>query len=326
MKRCAFLTMASLDGYVSDDALVAAPLAARGWKVEFVDWRSDADWSAFDLAVIRSTWDYHRRLDEYLETLASIAAATRLLNDLGTVRWNARKTYLNDLAERGVDIVPTWFGELLDGERLERLFARFDTDELVVKPSVGANAIDTRRIPRNSDRIQFSGPGNSDRHRFSNSDRIRFSGNSDRHQFSSPGARESRATVPAVFDGRQVMVQPFLRGVVEEGEFSLVYFAGELSHAILKTPRAGDFRVQEEHGGTIVAVEPEPELAAAGRAVLDRLDQTPLYARIDLVRSAPRSFQAMEVELIEPSLYLRTDEAAPERFADAIAAVEVSRR
>ena len=118
---------------------------------------------------------------------------------------------------------------------------------------------------------------------------------------------------------REFMAQPFLTHVESEGEYSLCYFNGELSHTILKTPKPLDFRVQEEHGGAIRAVEAGPELRAAGATVLRALGSTPLYARADFVRANDEAgFWLIELELIEPSLYLRMDAGAPERFARAL--------
>ena len=115
------------------------------------------------------------------------------------------------------------------------------------------------------------------------------------------------------------MVQPFLSHVNTEGEFSLCYFNGKLSHTILKTPKVHDFRVQEEHGGVIRAVEAEGGLSEAGDIALRALDSVPLYARADFVRANDGDgFWLMELELIEPSLYLRMDARAPERFAQAL--------
>ena len=113
------------------------------------------------------------------------------------------------------------------------------------------------------------------------------------------------------------MVQPFMSGIVHEGEFSLFYFSGTYSHAILKTPKPHDFRVQEEHGGRIRATEPTQELLAAGAKVIQLLDAELLYARVDFV-SDEDELVLMELELIEPSLYLRMNDSAPARFAAAI--------
>ena len=115
-------------------------------------------------------------------------------------------------------------------------------------------------------------------------------------------------------------MQPFERGIVEEGEFSMIYLNGAHSHSVLKVPKRGDFRVQEEHGSEIVAVTPEPALLAAGDAAIAAVGQKLLYARADFVRSGD-AFRLMELELVEPAIYLRTDPGAPERFAEAVAAL-----
>ena len=115
------------------------------------------------------------------------------------------------------------------------------------------------------------------------------------------------------------MAQPFLDAIPVEGEFSLFYFNGEHSHTTLKRPKVADFRVQEEHGGSSVATEAEPALLTAGDRVLRSLGEVPLYARADFVRAnGGHDFWLMELELIEPSLYLRLDPEAPERFAKAL--------
>jgi hypothetical protein len=98
----------------------------------------------------------------------------------------------------------------------------------------------------------------------------------------------------------------------------MMYFNGVHSHSILKSPKAGDFRVQEEYGSEIRLIEPEPALLKAGNAAIAAVGQKLLYARADLVRSDDM-FRVMELELVEPSLYLRIDPSAPDRFADAVA-------
>ena len=125
--------------------------------------------------------------------------------------------------------------------------------------------------------------------------------------------------VESYFANRPFLAQPFITHVVDEGEFSLCYFDGRHSHTLLKTPKKNDFRVQEEHGGFIRAVEPETALLEAGRKVMNSLEATPLYARADFVRAADKeSFWLMELELVEPSLYLRVDPEAPARFARSL--------
>ncbi|HEY3663837.1 MAG TPA: hypothetical protein VGL24_11850 [Chthoniobacterales bacterium] len=284
MLRCAFLTLGDSTGFVIDDELAYSPLAALGWRAEAVSWRAPGcDWRAFDAVVIRSTWDYIADPEAFLAVLAEIErAGAPLFNGLELVRWNIRKTYLRDLAERGVPVVPTIWRERLDPGELPALVEEIGGDEVVIKPVVGLNAQGVFRVNARS-------------------------------------AGRPGAELCAYYAGRAFMAQPFLSHVQGEGEFSLCYFNGVLSHAILKTPQAHDFRVQEEHGGVIRAVEPGSELRAAGETALRALGPAPLYARADFVRAneAP-GFWLMELELIEPSLYLRMDAGAPERFARAL--------
>jgi glutathione synthase/RimK-type ligase-like ATP-grasp enzyme len=284
MLHCAFLTLDDSTGFVIDDELAYAPLAALGWRVETISWRTPSpDWRAYDAVVIRSTWDYVDDPEAFLAVLAEVErSGTRLFNPLHLVRWNIRKTYLRDLATRGVPVVPTIWRDRLIPHELPVLVEELAADEVVIKPVVGLNA---RGVFRVNDR----------------------------------GARQPSAELCAYYANREFMAQPFLSHVSTEGEFSLSYFNGELSHAILKTPKPGDFRVQEEHGGAVRLVQAEAELLTAGEKALRALDSVPLYARADFVRANDNSgFWLMELELIEPSLYLRMDGGAPERFARAL--------
>ena len=293
-RRCAFLTLDDPTDFVIDDALAVVPLARLGWHVAHVPWRADADWGAFEAVVIRSPWDYQAAPDAFLATLDRIAAATRLLNGVRTVRWNLRKTYLRELAAAGVPIVPTVWRERLAPGDLPALFDAVGADEIVVKPVVGANASGAFRLPRAD--LQ---------------DAARV------------------AAVEAAYADVALMAQPFVPAVVAEGEFSVFAFGGTVSHAVLKTPKPRDFRVQEEHGGLITAVTPEPALLAAAQAAFDASEaatgEAPLYARADLVRAPDGIFWTMEVELIEPALYFRMDTAAPAAFAAAFDARMSSR-
>lgn len=284
MPRCAFLTLDDPTGYVIDDELAYEPLRALGWHVELIPWRRpDVRWGDYDAVVIRSTWDYQHDPAAFLEALGRIEGAdVPLYNRLDLVRWNLNKTYLRDLERRGLPVVPTlWLDRLAPGG-LAGIFEAIGADAIVVKPVVSANADGTFRIDRRT--------ADTEAHR-----------------------------IEMYFAERQLMAQPFVHAVVDEGEFSLFYFNGEFSHAILKTPREADFRVQEEHGGRIRPVEISAGLRSTGDAVLDTLEEPPLYARVDLVRANGNDdFRLMELELIEPALYFRMDAAAAARFARAL--------
>jgi hypothetical protein len=283
VRRIAFLTMHDPSGFVIDDELAVLPLARRGIQVETIPWDwPGIDWRQYALVVIRSTWDYQHKAREFLDVLEGIERlGVRLDNGSEIVRWNMQKSYLRDLAGRGVEIVPTFWREGLRRGELVPLFEELRSDEGVIKPVMSSNAQGAWRLDAKR-------------------------------------ARELAPEIEAYFAGRPLMMQPFERGITEEGEFSLVYLNGQHSHSLLKTPRRGDFRVQEEHGSAIVAITPEPALREAGDAAIAAVGQKLLYARVDLVRSG-NAFRVMELELVEPSMYLRIEPGAPDRFADAIA-------
>lgn len=282
MRRLAFLSMDSLDDFVQDDDLAIGPLAERGWATDLVSWRADVDWSPYEAVVIRTPWDYQDDPGRFLAVLGQIEAATVLENPLAIVEWNLRKTYLRELEAEGIAIVPTRWGRAGTASAIpDHVAALGAVDEVIVKPVVSANADRT-------------------------------------HRLAPDGVLAAAPTLAADFAARDYMVQPFLPAVVSEGEFSVFYFNGVYSHTILKTPKAQDFRVQEEHGGVIRGVEAEPALLAAGDAVLARIPPL-LYARADFVRHEGR-FLLMELELIEPALYFRMSEGAAARFAEAFVA------
>lgn len=268
-----------------DDEHALQPLRDLGWNPSVVSWRqTEIPWSDFDIVIIRSTWDYWDDVDGFLQVLQTIDTQTRLANPLDLVRWNLAKTYLRDLERQAVPIVPTLWKDHLDVQIVQACFAELASDEIVIKPVVGANGVDAFRLHSGMPVSEFE---------------------------------KVAARFPADAD-RAAMVQPFMPRILDEGEYSLFYFNGEYSHAILKVPAAGEFRSQEERGAEIRSVTPEKLLRSRVEQAMAILHPAPLYARIDLVRDAMDDFRVMELELIEPSMYLRTEAGAPARFARAI--------
>ncbi len=282
MRLCAFLTLDQRGDFVIDDEQAIEPLAAIGWRASTVSWRqTDIPWEDFDAVIIQSTWDYWNDVPSFLEVLAAINRKTRLANPLDLVHWNLAKTYLIDIEAQGIGIVPTLWPDAIEPPSFRAFFKCLETDELVVKPVVGANGEDAFRV-------------------------------------SAADSTERLEWIAGHFVGRGCMVQRFMSQVVSEGEFSLFFFAGEFSHAILKVPASSEFRSQEERGAEINLATPEDILLQRAREALSGIDPQPLYARLDFVRDDRGDFAVMELELIEPSMYLRMDPEAPARFARAI--------
>lgn len=284
MKRVAFVTYAGLPALTADDRAALGPLETLGVAVEPRVWGGDvAELSNFDAVVLRSCWDAHRRTREFLTWLARLhAAGARVLNAPDVVPWNIDKRYLLELERQGARIPAT---------RLLERGATVDARELldvgqgagvVVKPAVSLDGQDTFRFD----------------------------------------ARDHAAFAACVRDlvtTRDVLVQAFVPEIETRGETSLVFFQGRYSHSVIKRPRAGEFRVQEEYGGSRARVEPGREtLAEATRILAGGSWESLLYARVDGVETS-RGFVLMELELIDPMLFLLFDDGAPRRFAEALA-------
>lgn len=281
-KVCVFLSMEDLSGYVFDDDLLHGPLQEAGWKVVSLPWRAQVDWSAYEAVIIRTTWDYQKYPEEYIRVLEAIeASGTPLANASRVVRWNFDKRYLFELEAKGVEIVPAILVEApLTAAKLADAAEKHGASGIVAKPTVGATASETWRL-------------------------------------SGAEIENPPADLLATYSGKPCLVQPFIQSVVDHGEYSLHFFGGEFSHAILKSPASGDYRVQEEWGGIPRPIFPETNLLTAAQKVMAALPEPGLYARIDLVRTAHDTFAVMEAELIEPALYFRTDPSSPGKFVKA---------
>jgi O-ureido-D-serine cyclo-ligase len=300
LRRLALVTAAAARDLDEDlPPLDAALRAIPELRAIVVNW-DDAgiDWSGFDLALLRSTWDYSQRLPEFLDWVTRASVATTLLNPLAIVRWNTDKHYLHDLAEAGIATVPSVFVE--PGEDAALALRRFlqqyvpvsgppGSDEFVVKPAVGAGSRDAQRYHRD----------------------------------------EEVAALPHVqrlLDGRRsVLLQPYLERVDAHGETALIFFEGRFSHAIRKGPllRRGEGPTRALFAAEEITVR-EPaanELKLAERTLQVLPFPGPLlYARVDMIHEADGTPRVLELELTEPSLFFDHAPGSAQRFAQAIAA------
>lgn len=282
MPKCAFLSTDNLEGFFVYDELVKPHMAELGWEVDDVSWHDeDVDYNQYDVVIVRSTWDYQAHVDKFIQCLNKIEASSASLeNPFSLLTWNISKDYLQDLSQRSVPVLPSLWFESLEADFLQSAFEQLDTNEVVIKPMVSANADYTYRIKKSK-------------------------------------LSDSIDELLSVFAKRSGLIQAFEESILKEGEYSLFYFAGDYSHAILKQPKKDDFRVQEEHGGKLSAITPNKQMRALASQTLDNLPTPALYARIDIVNTQ-RGYELIEVELIEPSLYFSLDEGSAARFANAI--------
>ncbi|HEY3435810.1 MAG TPA: hypothetical protein VGK41_09175, partial [Solirubrobacterales bacterium] len=266
--RIAIATCAAYPQLKGDDELLCEALRRRGCEAASTVWDEDETaWGELDLCLVRSTWDYHDKHDEFLAWVRRVEAATALHNPADLIAWNSDKRYLRELAEAGVPTVPTLWVERDAEPDLEALLAEQSWDEAVVKPVVDLGAKNLRRVQAN----------------------------------------DAKDALAAVLERQEAMVQPFLPSLETEGELSLIYIEGELSHTVRKQPTPGDFRVQSIWGGVMAPARPEPRHIEVAEQALAGLEAPPLYARVDLVADLDGNPALIELELIEPNLYLSTD-------------------
>ena len=270
--------MDTLDGYTNDDDLAIGPLNDLGWDVDTVSWR-DKTVDWNDFEIV-----VIRSTWDYQSEPASFLEVLKKIESSDA------------LLENTLDIV-NW--------NLDKRYLR-DLSEKGVKvvPTIWDGVYDEVSF---GNWLEETG-----------ADEIIVKPTISATAQHTYRSRAFDPTLVSVFADCPFLVQPFLKSIVDEGEYSLFYFGGEYSHTILKAPKPKDFRVQEEHGGIITAVEPTSELLNAGRVVFDTISPVPLYARVDLVRDAVGNLAVMELELIEPALYLRMDPDSPRRFAAAL--------
>jgi glutathione synthase/RimK-type ligase-like ATP-grasp enzyme len=274
--RLALATSEDLPGVHTDDMHLADSLRRLGVDAIACTWsdRSVA-WTSFDAVLIRTTWDYFKRFDEFLHWLDALPVPT--INDLALLRWNSDKRYLLELEQRGVDVIAS---RIAPGARLHAALEGLRGRDVVVKPTVSGGAWHTVR------------------------------GVVGEAAFESALAR-----LPPQLD---YLLQPFVPEVVADGEWSLLFFDGEFSHAVVKRAARGDYRVQSVFGGSVEPRDPGAMILASARralaAVADLGHADHAYVRVDGVVVDGR-FLVMELEMIEPALFLADRPDAAERFA-----------
>jgi glutathione synthase/RimK-type ligase-like ATP-grasp enzyme len=282
LRRICFVTCRTWPEISESDRLVQRALEAQGATVEARAWNTpDAVWEGFDAIVLRSNWDYHFEPDAFVGWLDRLErAGARVFNPPALVRWNLTKAYLLELGRAGVPTVATVILEDESRAGLEAVMAARGWSRVVMKPVISASAHDTRLV-------------------------------------SAATLDEAAAALASGAMRRPVLIQPFVEEIQTRGEWSLIFIETEMTHAVLKRPAVGEFRVQPRLGGTVETPEPADAVRRVARAALAALPAPPLYARIDGVETAA-GFRIMEVEVNEPGLFFPHAPAAAQRFAEAL--------
>jgi hypothetical protein len=267
---------------VDEDKLLSEVLTELGVSHEIVIWSDpDVNWESFSGLLIKSTWDYFDYYPEFLEWIARMKLLNiPVWNSLDTILWNSSKEYLLEIEKKGFPVIS---GLILPAESkpdLNLIREKIQGETVVVKPLVSGGA-------KNTLKIQLS-----EWERYTQK-------------------------LEELLQEEDFLVQPFIPQVAEVGEYSLIFFNRQFSHAVLKTPAKSDFRVQHYYGGTIKEINPSPEMLASCQKLMDTYGAETLYGRVDGVE-INGVFHLMELELIEPYLFLALSEKAIPNYKEAL--------
>ncbi|TFV97888.1 glutathione synthetase [Algoriphagus kandeliae] len=261
---------------IDEDQILSGILKDLGFENEILPWSDPKiQWSDYDELLVKSVWDYFDYYPEFLEWLDRIdSLKIPVLNDLKTIRWNSNKRYLIEMAEKGFPVISGLVLEKGTKPDFSQIQKQMKSGLAVIKPLVSGGAKNTFKV-------------------------------------SVENWPEYASKLEELLKEEAFLVQPFVKEVAEVGEYSLIFFNGNFSHAVLKTPKKEDFRVQHYFGGTIQVIQPSAKMLQIAQSFVDQFAPESLYARVDGVE-INGEFYLMELELIEPYLFLGlTDQAIP---------------
>ncbi len=271
-----------IDNVLLEDELIINALETKGLKIYRTNWDNpDFDFTSTKYVLFRAIWDYFDRFPEFSKWLDGVSQKTKLINPAEQIVWNMDKHYLRDLENAGINIVKTDFIEVGDNRSLKQAISDSGWDHVILKPAVSGGARHTYKIK----------PGESDQHEVVFKDLI---------------------------SEEAMLIQPFINNIMEKGEVSFMVFGGKYSHAVLKKAKAGDFRVQDDHGGTIHDYEASAEEIEFVQNVMAKCKTVPVYGRVDVTWDNDGNLALVELEIIEPELWFRESSKSPEMLADAV--------
>ncbi len=266
----------------NEDDLLIDFLQTKGLKLEKEIWNDDCvKWENYELAIIKSPWDYFDLIEDFYAFLSKLENKNvKLLNPIDIVKWNADKHYLQDIEKAGLKVTPSIFLSKGDQVDLKPYFDQFKTQKFIVKPAVSGGSKNTFKV-------------------------------------TATNVDEVNEKLNSLIELEDFIVQPFLTEIEENGEWSFIFFGGKFSHALLKKAKAGDFRVQATFGGSVHPQEATAHLLKNVQAYIDQFAKGCLYARVDgaIVND---EFMLMELELIEPFLFLDTNKNALQNYYNAL--------
>ena len=275
-----------IDQYVQnvldEDGLLQSACERLGLKTFRTNWDNpDFDWSCTRYIVFRTTWDYFERFGEFSKWLNSVSAKTKLINSKDLIYWNLDKKYLIELEAKGVRIPPTIYVEKGDQRTLEEITKESGWSNFILKPAVSGAARHT-------------------------------------YKFSKGEEYKHEEVFQALIGEESMMLQEYQEQITTKGEVSYMLFGGKFSHAILKKAKSGDFRVQDDFGGTVHSYNPSEEEIKFAEFALSKCIEQPVYARVDVFWDNNDDLVLGELEMIEPELWFRERDVAADKCAEAI--------
>lgn len=282
-----YINPAQVDDYIqnvlTEDGLLKSALEDLGLKVSRKDWSDpDFDWSSTKSAVFRTTWDYFDRFEEFKRWLTQVEPLTQFFNPVSQIKWNMDKWYLNDLKERGVHIVDTLYIRKGEKRSLKEIINESGWVDIILKPTIAGAARHTYKL--NSQNVD-----------------------------------EYQEVFEDLIRNEDFMIQPFQYNIIEKGEISFMVIDGKFTHSILKKAKSGDFRVQDDFGGTVHNYTASEQEIHFAEEVVQACDPLPVYARVDVMWDNENRLAVSEVELVEPELWFRECNESAEALAKSIA-------
>lgn len=265
-----------------EDRLLKEALERKGLKAHRTYWDNpDFDWTRTRYAIFRTTWDYFDRIAEFMPWLEKTAELTHFINPISLLKWNMDKHYLRDLQQNGIEIPDTIFIEKGEKRALSEISKDKIWTEFILKPAISGAARHTYR-------------------------------------FSKQEIGKFESIFAALIANESMLLQEFQKNILTKGEIALMLFGGRFSHAVLKLAKAGDFRVQDDFGGTVHDYLPiEAEIYFAEK-VITTISPLPAYARVDIFWDNHDKAVLSELEMIEPELWFRKSENAANMLASHI--------
>ena len=265
-----------------EQELLKSAFEAQGLKVDITYWDNPTyEWQETKSVLFRTIWDYFERFDEFWEWLEQVKTKTRLINSYELIKWNIDKHYLKDLSSWGIETVPTYFADKGCNMKLHEIAKRNQWKDLVIKPAISASAFKTYKILANE-------------------------------------IQANEKLFNSLVQERNMLVQPYFETITQLGEASLMVFDGKFTHAILKKAQPGDFRVQDDFGGTVHNYIPTKAEINFAEKVFETCKTKPVYGRVDIVWDNDKNFYLSELEIIEPELWIRNYPKCAERIAVAV--------